>query len=274
MIMNKRKLATLEVPVIGMGSASTFDVEDPEGYSVRRQIMDNCLAAGSNFIDTSPMYGRAEKALGVAMEGKTEDFILATKVWCCGKDTGKGQIDRSFKLLGADHIHVLQIHNMIDWKTHLPYLEYLREARLIDLIGVTFTLPPGFPLMMEIMKTKRIQTIQISYNVLEREAEKQMLPLAEELGIGVIVMRPLASGRLAKNVARPPNVSPLREFGIETWPQALLAWVLADPRVSVLIPSTTRPERILENAKAGSLPPLPQDLRDYISKEAQRVYET
>ena len=272
--MKTRSLAGLEVPVIGMGSATTFDVEDEEGLNVRHQIMDNCITSGSTFIDTSPMYGRAEKALGIAMEGKTTQFQFATKVWCSGKETGRRQIARSFELLKTDHIHVFQIHNFVDWRTHLPYLEELKEKGEIDLIGVTFTYPQGFPEMMEIMKTRRIQTIQISYNVLEREAEEEILPLAEELGIGVIVMRPLGSGGLAKGLKHQPDLTPLKEFGIETWPQALLAWVLGEPRVHVLIPSSTRPERILQNAVAGSLTPLPPELRGHIEKEAHRCLDS
>jgi aryl-alcohol dehydrogenase-like predicted oxidoreductase len=268
--MKTRNLVGLEVPVIGMGSASTFDVEDHESLDVRRRIIDSCITSGSTLIDTSPMYGRAEKALGVALKSRVGQFQLATKVWAVGKETGRRQIARSFDLLNADHIHVFQIHNMVDWKTHLPYLEGLKEEGKIDLIGISYTYPSGFPEMLEIMKTHRVHTIQITYNALEREAEEEMLPLAQELGIGVLIMRPLASGALAKNISQQPDLSPLKEFGIETWAQALLAWVLADPRVTTLIPSSTRPERILSNAEAGNLPSLPRDLRDHILKEAQR----
>tara|TARA_B100001750_G_C15506738_1_gene600889 strand:+ start:671 stop:1489 length:819 start_codon:yes stop_codon:yes gene_type:complete len=272
--MNKRQLANLEVPAIGMGSAQTFNVEDSEGLEVRRSIMDNCIATGTTLIDTSPMYGRAEWSLGISMQGRTEQFQLATKVWCSGKDTGKAQIARSFELLKVNHIHVLQIHNMVDWKTHLPYLEQLKYEEAISLIGVTYTYPPGFPEMQEIMKTGRIQTIQISYNVMEREAEEVMLPLASELGIGVIVMRPLGSGNLAKDLHLEPDLGPLEDFGITTWAQALLAWALAEPRVGTLIPSTTNPDRIIENAHAGNIPTIPAEIRDYISKEAQRCVKS
>ena len=268
--MKIRMLANLEVPAIGMGSAQTFNVEDPEGLAVRKSILDNCILTGTTLIDTSPMYGRAEWSLGKSMEGRTQQFQLATKVWCSGKDTGKAQIARSFELLQADHIHVLQIHNMVDWKTHLPYLEQLKLEGSISLIGVTYTYPPGFPERQEDMKTRRIQTIQLAYNVMEREAEEVMLPLAEELGIGVIVMRPLGSGNLAKNLLLEPDLTPLKEFGITTWAQALLAWALADTRIGTLIPSTTNPERILQNAHAGKVPMIPTELRDYISKEAKR----
>ena len=120
------------------------------------------------------------------------------------------------------------------------------------------------------MKSGRISAIQIPYNVLERKCEQEILPLAEELGIGMIVMQPLGVGRLVTGLKREPNLSPLRAHGIETWAQALLAWILADARVSVVIPATSKPERIQENAAVGALPALPQELRTYIEKEVQQ----
>ena len=123
---------------------------------------------------------------------------------------------------------------------------------------------------MKIMRSGRIQTIQVPLNVLDRACEAEMLPLAEKLGIGVIVMEPLKKGRYVKNLRGAPDLSPLAEHGIETWGQALLAWVLGDARVSVAIPATSRPERITENAVAGSAGRLPQGLRDYVRKETER----
>jgi aryl-alcohol dehydrogenase-like predicted oxidoreductase len=124
--------------------------------------------------------------------------------------------------------------------------------------------------MLDIMRSGRIQTIQIPYNVCERSCEERILPLAAELGIGVIVMEPLEKGRYVKGLRRQPDLSPLEPFGIRTWGQALLAWVLGDPRVSVAIPATSRPERVDENALAGSIGLLPQEVRDYIRKETER----
>jgi aryl-alcohol dehydrogenase-like predicted oxidoreductase len=120
------------------------------------------------------------------------------------------------------------------------------------------------------MRSGAIQTIQIPYNVRERACEDRILPLAAERGIGVIVMEPLDKGRYVKGLRRQPDLSPLSAFGIRTWGQALLAWVLGDPRVSVAIPATSRPERIEENALAGSIGALPQELREYIRKETER----
>ena len=269
--MRTRKLGDLEVAVVGMGTAYTFhNVPSQKDIGVRQQIIDNCIASDISFIDTSPMYGDSEKVLGVVTEGKRQQFQLATKVWTRGQGKGQEQIARSFRLLGTDYIEVFQIHNLVDWSTHLPALEDLKAEGKIGQIGITHYSPSRFPEIIDIMKTGRVDTIQIPYNVLERSSEKAVLPLAAELGMGVIVMEPLGVGRLVQGLKRQPDLSPLHDYGISTWAQALLAWIVADERVSVVIPATSRPERVGENARVGSLPPLPEELRDYISKEAGR----
>ena len=266
--MQTRMIKDLEVPVIGMGSAGSFDVPMQQ-IGVRREILDNCIVQGSNFVDTSPMYRRSEQVIGVAMEGKRDKFQLATKVWCTGRETGEKQMARSYELLKTDYIEVMQIHNLVDWKTHLPLLEEMKAAGRIGVIGLTHYSPGALPEMAEIMRTGRIDSIQISYNVMEREVEETILPLAGEMGIGVIVMRPVGNGLLIRNLEHEPDLAPLREFGIETWGQALMAWLVADPRVTVLIPATRRPERIVENAAVGSVT-IPPEMRSYILKEAHR----
>jgi aryl-alcohol dehydrogenase-like predicted oxidoreductase len=267
--MIKRRVKNLELPVIGMGSAGSYDVETPEEIEVRKKILDNCISYGTNFVDTSPMYKRAEQVIGVTMEGKRDKFLLATKVWCSGRETGIKQIDRSFELMKTDHIEVMQIHNLIDWRTHLPVLEEMKAEGKIDLIGLSHYAEWALPEMAEIMRTGRIDTVQISYNVMEREVEKEILPLAESMGIGVIVMRPVGHGILINRLERQPDLTPLREFGIETWGQALMAWLISDTRVSALIPATTKPERVIENSKAGERV-LPKEAREYVVREAQR----
>ena len=266
--MQTRMIKDLEVPVIGMGSAGSFDVPMQQ-IGVRREILDNCIVQGSNFVDTSPMYRRSEQVIGVAMEGKRDKFQLATKVWCTGRETGEKQMARSYELLKTDYIEVMQIHNLVDWKTHLPLLEEMKATGRIGVIGLTHYSPAALPEMVEIMRTGRIDSIQISYNVMEREVEETILPLAGEMGIGVIVMRPVGNGLLIRNLEREPDLEPLREFGIETWGQALMAWLVADPRVTVLIPATRRPERIVENAAVGSVT-IPPEMRSHILKEAHR----
>lgn len=268
--MQTRKLATLQVPPIGMGTWKTFDVRSEAEIAIRKEIIGGCLSEGVSFLDSSPMYGESESVVGVTTEGRRQQFQLATKVWCTGRSQGKTEIAQSFERFRTDYIDVFQIHNLVDWKTHLPTLEGLKEEGRIGLIGITHYLTGSYPEMMRIMKSGRISTIQIPYNVLERTCEREILPLAEELGIGVIVMQPLGVGRLVTGLKRGPDLSPLQAHGIETWAQALLAWILADTRVSVVIPATSKPERIRENAAVGASSTLPQELQVYIEWEAQR----
>ena len=268
--MQTRKLATLEVPPIGMGTWKTFDARSKAEIAIRKKIIAACLSEGVAFLDSSPMYGKSESVVGVTTEGKREQFQFATKVWCTGLSHGKAEIARSFERFRTDYIDVFQIHNLLDWQTHLPTLEGLKAEGKIGLIGITHYMTASYPEMIQIMKGGRISTIQIPYNVLERTCEQEILPLAEELGIGVIVMQPLGVGRLVTGLRREPDLAPLRAHGIETWAQALLAWILADMRISVVIPATSKPERIRENAVVGGLPALPQELRMYIEQEAQR----
>jgi aryl-alcohol dehydrogenase-like predicted oxidoreductase len=268
--MENRQLGRLQVPAIGLGTARTFDVASPRDIAVRRQIIDECVAQQVTFIDSSPMYGQSEEVIGLTTEGRREKFQLATKVWCQGRATGEAQIANSVRLLKTDYIDVLQIHNLLDWRTHLVTLERLRDEGKIGLIGITHYSTSAYSTMMEIMRSGRVDAIQIPYNVGERACEAEVLPLAEEREIGVIVMEPLAKGRYVKGLRRQPDLAPIAPFGIRTWGQALLAWVLGDPRISVAIPATSRPECIAENAVAGSVGRLPQELRDYIGRETER----
>jgi aryl-alcohol dehydrogenase-like predicted oxidoreductase len=268
--MEFRKLGRLQVAAIGLGTARTFDVASTHDIAVRRQIIDQCLTHQVTLIDSSPMYGRSEDVIGRTTEGRREHFQLATKVWCQGQAQGEAQIAQSFRRLKTTYIDVLQIHNLLDWRTHLVTLERLRDQGSIGVIGITHYSTSAYPTMLEIMRSGRIDTIQIPYHVGERSCEAKVLPVAEERGIGVIVMEPLAKGRYAKGLRRPSDLAPLAAFGIHTWAQALLVWVLGDPRISVAIPATSRPERLAENAHAGAIGRLPQELRDYIGQETER----
>lgn len=268
--MEFRKLRTLKVSAIGLGTARTFDVTSARDIAVRQQVIDRCIAQQVTLLDSSPMYGQSEAVIGIITEGRREHVQLATKVWCQGRAQGEAQIANSFHLLKTNYIDVFQIHNLVDWRTHLLTLEHLREQGRIGLIGITHYSTLAYPTLLEIMRSGRIDTIQIPYNVQERACEASVLPLAEERDIGVIVMEPLARGRYVKGLRRPPDLSPVAAYGIRTWAQALLAWVLGDPRISVAIPATSRPERIEENALAGAVGRLPQDLRDYIRRETER----
>lgn len=269
--MEYRKLGNLNVSVIGLGTLRTFDVGDESEIAVRQQIIDNCIGQGINFIDSAWMYGNAESVIGITTAGKRDRFYLATKVRCEGKEAGEEQIARSFKLFNTDYIDLYQIHNMIDYRTHLPTLEKLKKDGKIGMIGVSAMVHEAYPDIMDLMRAGRIDTVQIPYNVVERGCEDELLPLAQELGIGILVMEPLKKGRYVKELKGEPDLEPIKEMGITTWAQALISWVISDPRVSIAIPATSRPERIAENALPGSLGPMPQELRDYVREETVRL---
>jgi len=192
--MEYRDLANLKVPAVGMGTWRTFDVSSDSDIAVRRAIINSCIASGVTFIDSSPMYGSSEMVVGLALHGRRHNFQLATKVWCTGREQGAAQIARSFELFQTDHIDVFQVHNLVDWRTHLPALESLKEEGRVGVVGITHYSTAAYSEMMEIMRTGRIGAVQVPYNVWERTCESKLLPLAEEMGIGVIVMRPPGAG--------------------------------------------------------------------------------
>jgi len=268
--MEYRKLGNLDVSAIGLGTLRTFDVSDKDEVAVRRQIVDNCLESDVNLIDTAAWYGQAETVVGEITENRRDQFYIATKVRTEGKEAGEAQIAQSFERLKTDYIDLFQIHNMIDWETHLPTLERLKEEGKIGMTGVSAMVPDAYPTIMDLMRQGRVDAVQIPYNVLNRAVAEELLPLAEELGTGVLVMEPLQKGRYVLELKRQPDLTPLRDYGINTWAQALLAWVISDPRVSSAIPTTSRPERIQENARAADGANLPQSFKDYIQREAER----
>ena len=268
--MEYRKLGNLDVSVIGLGTLRTFDVTGDDEIAVRRQIVDNCLGCDINLIDTAAWYGQAEEVLGEIAWDIRDEFYLATKVRTEGKEEGEAQISRSFELLKTDYIDLFQVHNMIDWETHLPTLERIKGEGRIGMLGVSAMVPDAYPTIMGLMREGRVDAVQIPYNVMNRAVEDELLPLAEELGTGVLVMEPLQKGRWVLELKQQPDLTPLRDHGISTWAQALLAWVISDLRVSSAIPTTSRPERIQENAQAADAATLPQELRDYIRSEAER----
>ena len=198
-------------------------------------------------------------------------FYITTKVRTEGKEAGEAQIARSFELLKTDYIDLFQVHNMIDWQTHLPTLERLKGEGKIGMLGVSAMVPDAYPTIMDLMRQGRVDAVQIPYNVMNRGVENELLPLAEELGTGILMMEPLQKGRYVLDLKQQPDLTPLRDYGLNTWAQALLAWVISDRWVSSAIPTTSRPERIQENAQAAQAAGLPQQFREYIRSEAERV---
>src|SRR5688572_12711958 len=255
----------LEVPTVGMGTWRTFDVRGAAAEANARAVVEAALAAGASFFDSSPMYGEAERVLGAALAGRRDQAQIATKVWAHGLREGQQQIDRALAWFGG-HVELYQIHNLANWQGHLPVLERHKAEGHISAIGATHYSAGAFDELQTVMRTGRVSAIQIPYNPLQREVERRVLPLAAELNIGVLVMRPFGEGGLLRRLPPAEALAPLRPFGIETWPQALLKWGLSDPRCHVAIPATTRPERMTANGRAGDPPWLGPDEREYVAR--------
>jgi aryl-alcohol dehydrogenase-like predicted oxidoreductase len=249
--MEERRLGAdgPDVPVVGLGTWRRLEEAARTGAHI--EVVTCALDAGVRFVDTSPMYGRAEQLLAEALGDRRPEAVVATKIWTTRPEEGRRQLDRALGLYGG-HVEVMQIHNLAAWRAHLPMLEAARDAGTIDLVGATHY--AAFRDLEEVMRTGRIQTVQVPYNPHERTVEDRILPLAADLGLGVIVMRPFGEGELLHLDVGPRHLDPLRPFGVRTWAQALLKWGLSDPRCHVAIPATSRPFRIDENVEAGSPP--------------------
>jgi aryl-alcohol dehydrogenase-like predicted oxidoreductase len=264
--MGERPLGSsgLVVPAVGMGTWRTFDVRG-HAEANAHAVVDAALDAGATFFDSSPMYGEAERVLGEALTGRRASAIVATKVWTAAPSDGRAQIDAALAYFGG-RVDLYQIHNLVNWRHHLPILERLRDGGVVRAIGVTHYSPSAFDELEVVMRTGRITTIQVPYNPRQREVEARILPLAADLGLGVVVMRPFGEGRLLRHVPPESDLQPLRAFGVTTWPQALLKWILSDPRCHVAIPATSKPARMAENAAAASPPWFGPAERTYVAQ--------
>jgi diketogulonate reductase-like aldo/keto reductase len=235
-------------PVVGLGTWNTFGGD----AELAADVVGAALGAGTRFFDTSPMYGNAERSLGAALEGRRDKAIVATKIWAPTVEQGRAQFEQQLGWFGR--IEIEQVHNLVGWSEHVGWLEEARAGGQIDRIGVTHYSPLAFDEVAAALRTGRFETVQLPLNPYERAAERTLLPLAAELAIPVIVMRPFGEGELLDATPSPEELEPLTEFGVETWPQALLKWVLSDERVDVVIPATRKPLHAAENALAGSPP--------------------
>lgn len=244
----------LVVPAVGMGTWRTFDVDSPAEVAARGEVLDAAVVAGSTLIDTSPMYGSAERVLGrLLLEGPRDAVLVATKVWTPDPAEGARQVERALAWFGG-RVDLYQVHNLVAWREHLDTLERERDRGTVGVIGATHWSAGAFTELETVMRSGRIAMVQVPYNPVQREVERRILPLAEELGLGVLVMRPFAEGGLMRRPPPPSALDPLHHFGVTTWGQALLKWILSDHRCHAAIPATSRPERARENAAAGEPP--------------------
>ena len=244
----------LRVPVIGMGTWQTFDTDGD-----RRPLSEEAIAAGITLFDASPMYGRAEETLARAIRERRDEVTIATKVWTADPHEGRRQIDHALQLFGR--VEIYQVHNLVNWQAHLPALEALQAEGRVAAVGATHYLAAAFDELCAVMRTGRLDMIQVPYNLARREVEHRVLPLAAELGLGVLVHSPLRDGVLD----HPPEAARLRALGVDTWAQAVLKWIASDERVSGVLTATRTPGRPTENAQAGRPPWFDAEQRAWIA---------
>jgi aryl-alcohol dehydrogenase-like predicted oxidoreductase len=271
LILERRELGMsgLEVPVVGLGTWQVLDVRGPEERS-RHEIVRAALEEGANLFDSSPMYGEAERVLGDALqEHGRERAIVATKVWTSNDGEAERQIENSLGYFGG-RVELYQVHNLVAVERRLDTLHRLKEEGTVRAVGATHYSRAAFGDLTSVMRSGRVDFVQVPYNAAETSVTEEVLPLAQELGLGVISMVPLGSGRLVRNAPPERDLEPLREFGVETWAQALLKFVLSDERVSCAIPATSSPDRMGENARSGEPPWFGEDERRYVAGLARR----
>jgi aryl-alcohol dehydrogenase-like predicted oxidoreductase len=259
--VERRRLgqAALNLPVIGMGTWRTFDTDED-----RRPLVDAALDAGIDLFDSSPMYGRAEAALARALEGIPERAVVATKIWTASAEEGRSQADHALRLFGR--VDIYQVHNLVNVPAQLAMLERLKSEGKVRAVGATHYQESAFQDLATLMRSGRLDMIQVPYNPLRRTAERDLLPLAESLGLGVFVMSPLQQGILDRR----PTPAQLRELDVETWAQAILKWIASDVRVSTVLTATKDLDHVRENAAAGNPPFFTPDERALVVRIAER----
>lgn len=245
------------LPVIGCGTYIGFDHAPGEpDYALLPGVLDALFAAGGKLLDSSPMYGRAEATTGelLAAHGQREQAFIATKVWTQGREAGIRQMNESMRLLGTERIDLMQIHNLVDWRTHLATLRGWKADGRVRYIGITHYTASAYREVEAILRAEALDFLQINYALDDREAEARVLPLAAERGVAVIVNRPFGGGGLLREALARPLPGWAAEIGCTSWAQVLLKFVLSHPAVTCTIPGTRRREHMEDNAAAGHGP--------------------
>jgi diketogulonate reductase-like aldo/keto reductase len=243
------------MPVIGLGTWNVFDVgEDAGARAPLKEVLRHLVDAGGRMIDTSPMYGRAEAVTGdlVAELGLRPRVFLATKVWTSGKEQGIAQMRRSAERLRSPVIDLIQIHNLLDWRTHLATLRQMKAAGQVRYIGITHYTTSSLPELARILEGESgIDFVQFGYSLVTRDAETKLLPVAAARRVATIVNQPFESGDMFRRVRGKPVPEWAADFDCTSWAQLFLKYVLAEPAVTSVIPATANPEHMADDLKAG-----------------------
>lgn len=257
------------LPCIGLGTWQAFDVGPSEAERApRREVLRRLFAAGGRLIDSSPMYGRAEGVVGDLLRGTPEQAraLVATKVWTTGRAEGAAQVAESERRMGG-RLDLLQVHNLVDWRTHLPALRDWKAAGRIRYVGITHYALSSLPELARIVRTEELDFVQLPYSAGVRDAERELLPACRDRGAAVIVMRPFEQGELLRQLRGRALPAWAAEAGAASWAQLLLQFILSHPAVTAAIPATSNPEHMDDNARAGALAPLDEGQRRRLLRE-------
>jgi diketogulonate reductase-like aldo/keto reductase len=254
--MHRRKIPSNGelLPIVGCGTWRTFDVgSKPADRAPLAEVLRILFEAGGSVIDTSPMYGAAEAVVGdlLAAAGTRDKAFIATKVWTSGRDSGIAQMQQSMRLLKTSRIDLMQIHNLVDWRAHLPTLRAWKAEGRIRLLGVTHYTQSAHDELEAVLRAEKWDFVQLNYALDDRAVEARLLPLAAERGTAVLVNQPFGGGGLLRKLLGRKLPDWASDIGCASWAQILLKFVLANPAVTCAIPGTGKPEHMQDNAQAG-----------------------
>ena len=260
-----------KVPPIGLGTWVTFDVTSAADRAVRGEVMRAFFDAGGRLVDSSPMYGASEETIGAALPPNGKAMFSATKVWTVGALAGKRQLENSYRLWKVQRFDLLQVHNFLDYETHLATLKRMKAEGRARYIGVTTSHGRRHDLAEKIMREEPIDFIQFTYNLRDREAEERLLPMAAERRIAVIINRPFDGGDLFGAKTRKPVPGWAKDIDCASWAEAFLKWVVAHPSVTCAIPATSQVAHVKENVRALKGPLPDAALRKRIAEDYARA---
>ncbi|HEX5317595.1 MAG TPA: aldo/keto reductase [Stellaceae bacterium] len=243
------------MPVVGLGTWPVFDVGgSPAERAPLKAVVEALVAAGGRMIDSSPMYGRAEAVSGelVAELGVRPKVFLATKVWTSGRERGIAEMGRSAERMKSPALDLIQIHNLVDWRTQLATLREMKAKGQVRYIGITHYTTGSLPELARILETEPgIDFVQCGYSLATREAEQRLFPACRERKVAVIVNQPFERGDLFRSVRGKAVPGWAAEFDCASWAQLFLKYLIAEPAVTCVIPATDKPDHMADNAKAG-----------------------
>lgn len=266
-----------EIPAIGMGTWITFNIgSDARARATRLQVLKHFFEAGGGMIDSSPMYGSAEGVLGDLLgrqlqPAEQEGLFSATKVWTSEGEDGPAELEQSRDLWKVDRFDLLQVHNLLAWEDHLQTLFAMKEADQVRYVGITTSHGRRHGDMERVMRDFPLDFVQLTYNVIDREVEERLLPLAFEKGIAVIANRPFQRGSLINRVEGKPLPSWATEIGAENWAQVLLTYIVSHPAITTAIPATSKPDHMIQNMLAARGPLPDAAMRDRMASDIKAL---